>query len=393
MLLAGFLDVALILLFIGYLAYGYGAGFLRSAGPMLGALIGALASFFVTPLINATVVEPMLRLVVLIVASILLIAIGQAVGAWLTGVNTRRRERRSPGTVDRVFGAITNVVVAALIAWILGFSVGSIGVPALTQAIASSGVLNTVDTLTPEPVKRGLSQLRAIAVNQGVPRVIDALGSPSQQPPEIRLDSPQLQDAADSVVRITGTAWECGQGQSGSGFVVSDDRVITNAHVVAGVSEPVIEATGEPARSGRVVYFDPDSDLAVIEVPGLDADPIPLSDDLDEGDGAVFQGFPLGGPFTSEPALVQDIANVRTPDIYGRGPTSLEVFVLTGNVQSGNSGGPLLTLDGDVAGVIFARSENLQNVGYALTMEQLGPVAAQAPSLDRAVSTGACVPG
>ena len=166
---------------------------------------------------------------------------------------------------------------------------------------------------------------------------------------------------------------------------------MTNAHVVAGVSQPVVEVPDGGAMPGRVVYFDTQHDLAVLAVDGLPSDPLPLSTDLPGGSPAAFAGYPHGGPFQSKPATVQDIATVLVPDIYGDNPAPEDIYRLAGDVQPGNSGGPLLTMDGQVAGVIFAKATSDADLGFAITMDDLDPVAAQAAGLSAPVSSGQCI--
>jgi S1-C subfamily serine protease len=139
------------------------------------------------------------------------------------------------------------------------------------------------------------------------------------------------------------------------------------------------------------VYFDTQHDLAVVAVDGLRSAPLALASDLPAGSAAAFAGYPHGGPFQSKPATVQDIATVLVPDIYGNNAAPEDVYRLAGDVQPGNSGGPLLTTDGQVAGVIFAKATTESSLGFAITMADLGPVASQAPGLDSAVSSGQCV--
>jgi S1-C subfamily serine protease len=173
--------------------------------------------------------------------------------------------------------------------------------------------------------------------------------------------------------------------------VVATDRIITNAHVVAGVSEPVVEVPGAGAFSGRVVYFDPANDLAVISVSGMAAAAISLSPTLAEGSDAVFAGYPLGGGFQFDSARVERITNVNINNIYGNNPHLMEVYQLAAHVQEGNSGGPLLSTNGNVVGVIFAKSADVQNVAYAHTMAELAPVAEGAASFTDPVQPGSCI--
>jgi S1-C subfamily serine protease len=159
---------------------------------------------------------------------------------------------------------------------------------------------------------------------------------------------------------------------------------------VAGVDRPVVELPGGTVREGRVVYYDPVDDLAVIAVDDLGANPLDIAPTLSAGDSAVVQGYPYGGPFTSGSAAVIDVSTVSVPDSYGAGGADREVYSLAAVVRPGNSGGPLLTTGGDVAGVIFARDDSEADVGYAMTSAELRPVADRADDLGTAVSTGQC---
>ncbi len=399
MSVAGILDALLILMILAYFSYGWIAGFIRSIFAMAGIVAGGLIAFFAIPMIGSWIPWPQWRLLLILVAVLVLIVAGQTLGSLIGRAIGNRVEETRLGIVDRIAGAIVNAIVAALVASMVAFSIGSLGVPVLSQAIAGSTVLRTIEHITPAPVRSGMAQLRALVINEGIPRIISAAGgvsdpgAPTTPPtiPNIDTTSPSLEKAARSVVKVTGTAYQCGQNQSGSGFVVAKNRVVTNAHVVAGVSEPVVEVPGGGAFSGRVVYFDPSNDLAVVAVTGMTAAPISLGKNLAEGSTAVFDGYPLGGPFQSNPARVERVIDVRVNDIYGSNPHTMQVYQLAAHVQEGNSGGPLLSQKGAVVGVVFAKSADTQNVGYAQTMEEVGPVAAEASSLDKPVSSGSCV--
>ena len=387
---AWILDIVLGLLLLSYLVYGYRAGLVVSLGGILGVVAGAIAAFFAVPLVSSWVADSGWRIPVILVVVLALVVAGQALGSAV-GRSIRRAFKRSPlRIVDRILGAGVTLVVAASVLSMLAFSVGSLGMPFVSQSIASSRVLGTINALTPEPVKAAEAQLRSLATQGGL-RIIDTLApqQPLPAPDSVR-PTQQQQVAARSVVKITGTAYQCGQNQSGSGFVVAKNRVVTNAHVVAGVGQPVVEVPGGGARQGSVVYFDSVHDLAVISVQGLSTPPLRLSDELSRGDTAVFDGYPLGGPFRSSPARVQDVSTVSVPDIYGDSPAPMELYFLAGNVQQGNSGGPLIGTDGRVAGVVFAKAADGSGEGFAITGDELAPVMAKAPGLSAPVAAGHC---
>lgn len=386
------LDVLLVVMLLSYVAYGLRNGLSRTGFTIAGIVLGVIAAFFLAPVVANWVPFPFFRLGATIVVAIGLVAIGHALGSAV-GRGIRRGLARSPlSGLDRLLGAVVIGVVAALVMSMVSFSVGQLGVPVLSRAISGSAVLRVINTLTPDPVEAFLAQVRGVVVDRGIPLITGALGSGEPAViPQVDTGSAALNAAAQSVLRITGNAYACGVSQSGTGWVVSDDRVITNAHVVAGVSEPVVESPSGQALSGSVVYFDPIDDLAVISVPGLDAAALPLSGTLAAGTDAAFEGYPYGGPFASGAAGVVSVDSARVPDIYGDSSTPREVYTLAADIREGNSGGPLLTLDGAVAGVVFARSGDQPNVGYAMTMTEVDPVAAQAAALASPVSTGDCI--
>lgn len=206
--------------------------------------------------------------------------------------------------------------------------------------------------------------------------------------------TPAVRRAAAGVVRILGEARACGQTQEGSGFVVAPQRVMTNAHVVAGVAHPTVQVGGiEPRLAATVVLFDPAVDVAVLDVPGLRGPVLPLSVRAQPvGQRAVAAGFPQDGPYTVRPATVTATVDATLPARGGPSSGSRQVFTLTARIEPGSSGGPLLSPTGSVLGVVFARSTQSPQVGYALTAAQVAPAAEAAPGLDRAVGTGGCTP-
>ena len=386
------LDLVLILALLSYLVYGLRNGFFVTVGGIAGFAAGAVAAFFAVPLVSEFVQDPGWRLTAIVAAAVVLVVVGNGLGT-MVGRQIRGAVRIRPlRAVDRLVGGAVNLVVSALVMSMLAFSISSLGVPFVSQQLAESKVIRFIDGMTPTPVKATMAQLRSAVIGNGIPTLIEGLeGAPAVPVPEASTDTPALNAAAESVLKIAGTAYQCGQNQTGTGFVVSDDRVVTNAHVVAGVSEPVVEMPDGGAMPGRVVYFDTTHDLAVLAVDGLTLAPLPLSSDLPDGSSAAFAGYPHGGPFQSKPATVQDITTVLVPDIYGNNPSPEEIYRLAGDVQPGNSGGPLLTMDGQVAGVIFAKATQDSDMGFAITMDDLSPVASQAAAMTAPVSSGQCI--
>jgi S1-C subfamily serine protease len=384
------LDVLLLVLLVAWAVYGYRRGFVLSIGGILGVIVGAVLAFFAIPVATGLVGATEWRLPVILLVVVGLIAGGLAVGTGL-GRAIRTGVRKGPlNIIDRVLGSLVSLAATAVVISMLAFSIGSLGVPFLSDALTSSRVVAAINSITPAPLSSAEAQIRALVGQQGIPRLLDSIGIGTPLPIPTAGANVAQQLSAHSVVKITGNAYACGQNQSGSGFVVSANRIITNAHVVAGVTEPVVVAPDGGSWTGRVVYFDPVGDLAVIAVSGMPTASISIGSTLAAGASAVFDGYPLGGPFSSKPAAVEGVSMVRVPDIYGQNDSPREVYSLAADVQPGNSGGPLLDSAGHVAGLVFAKSKSTADVGFALTTSELLPVATQAAGLSSPVAPGHC---
>lgn len=388
------LDLLLVLTLLVFMGEGLREGLARSLGGVLGVVVGGVLAFLAVPVLARVIPDSLWRVLIIVTVTVVLIfgcsAIGRRIGRAI-----HERNEDGPTAGSRLMGALVNGVVAALTLSMVAGGVSALGVPLLSQAISGSVVLRTIDTVTPEPVDALLARVRSTVFEEGLPAIGEALGGIVDSPgiPSLPTDTDPLSIAALSVVRIGGTAYACGQNQTGSGFVVAPNRIVTNAHVVAGVDQPIVEAPNGQTLEGRVVYFDPIDDLAVIAVDGLLALPLGLSPDLTVGAEAVVEGYPFGGPFTTGAAQVLAVSTENLPDIYGTSRHPREVYTLAALVQPGNSGGPLLSTDGQVAGVVFARNADNPELAYAMTNAELGPIALAAIALNSAVSSGDCVRG
>jgi uncharacterized membrane protein required for colicin V production len=395
MIAARLLDALVVIVLLSYLVEGWRNGLLRSVAAIIGLVAGAAAAFFSIPLVGAIVPDPFWRTFLVVSIAVALLLLGGVLGATIGRALHARGERAPLRPLDRVGGAVANLVAGALIAAMITGSVASLGIPVLSRAVSDSWVLQTINAVTPEPVTAALARLRSAVLAQGLPIISGGFAGIRKSPgvPQVATNTAALTAAAASVVRISGTAYACGQNQSGSGFVISKDRIVTNAHVVAGVQQPVVEAPNGQTLDGRVVYFDPDNDLAVISVAGLSAPPLSLSDPLVVGAKAVIDGYPYGGPFTTGGAQVLAKSDESVQNIYSSKRTIREIYTLAASIEPGNSGGPLLAGDGAIAGIVFAKSADDSSLGYAMTDAVLSPVVQRSPGLSAAVSSGNCVKG
>ncbi len=393
------LDVALGLVLLLYAVSGFRMGLLVGAFSLVGFLAGGFVGLTVLPRLLelwpwAVTNEFASRL--LLVAGVFIFAlVGQRL---LVKVGSRLRSRVTAPpvrAVDAVLGAAASLLAVALLVWVVADGLrGATTTPPLARAIGGSRVLQAIDSLIPPQAGNLFAGFREMLAREGFPRVFEGLGrepiAPAAPPSSGIAAAPAVVKASASVVKVTGVAEACQRGQEGSGWVVARERVVTNAHVVAGIEQPTVQAEGSRLLRGRVVIFDPSKDLAVIAVPGLQAPALPLNGDLARGAEAAVAGFPLDGPLRVDPARVRDTVNAVGSDIYGRPGVRREIYSLYTRVEPGNSGGPLITGDGAVVGVVFAKSVDDDQTGYALTMDEARPVLAAAAGAGAAVPTGAC---
>ena len=396
------LDIVLAVLLLSYGLTGYRHGFVVSVLSLVGFLAGgALGMWLVPELLRRwdSVDDNVLgRTFALILGVFLLAAIGQAI-AVSVGSRLRRGIRVEPARVlDSILGAVATVLAASVLLWFMAGAVRG-GAPApLAKAIGGSRVIQTIDRFVPSQTARLFAGFRSVLDREGFPRVFDDIASEPiapVAPPNGELAAGRgVAAAAMSIVKINGVAEACNRGQEGSGWVVAPERVVTNAHVVAGVSFENVRVGGTGrSYAARVVVFDPQRDLAVLSVPGLRAPALLQGPDLKRSDGAVVAGFPLDGPYRVNSARVRDVLTAKGADIYGNPGVAREVYSLFARVEPGNSGGPLLSPVGEVVGVVFAKSLDDDETGYALTLDEARPVLDAASSSSRPVSTGRCTAG
>jgi S1-C subfamily serine protease len=255
-------------------------------------------------------------------------------------------------------------------------------------------VVGAVDAAVPAAGRRVFDSFRDVVDERGFPEVFDAL-----RPTEVReVDPPDpelagsavVQSSRDSVLKITGVAPDCRRRVEGTGFVFAPERIMTNAHVIAGVDRPTVEV-GRSRLDAFVVLFDPVTDVAVLAVPGLDRPALRFAaEPSGVGDDAIVLGYPEDGPFRPDSARVRGRIDARGSDIYGDEEVVREVYALRGRVRPGNSGGPVLTLAGEVAGVVFAAAADEPEVGYALTAQEVSDEVGQGRTAERRVDAGRC---
>lgn len=389
------LDGLLLLSAASFGFSGYRQGFVVGVLAFVGFIAGGVGGLLLAPMLVQGLAAGLGQSALAIAVVLLSATLGQLALAWFGSVLRNRLTWRPARLLDAGLGALVSVLAMLLVAWFLASSLRPGPVPSLSRQISDSSVITAVDKFVPEQASTLFSSFRRVLDDNALPTVFGGLAPerirPVDPPSAGLAATPAVRRAGTSVVKITGVARDCNRRLDGTGFVISDRHVLTNAHVVAGVERPEVQVGGNGrSYDARVVLFDPDRDLAVLFAPDLPAEPLVIDPGGGRGDEAVVAGFPGGGSYRLEPARIRDTIDARGPDIYHRSQVTREVFSLLANVEPGNSGGPLLDPEGEVYGVVFAKSLDDPDTGYALTADEAGPVIRAGRDQTQRVGTGDC---
>lgn len=375
------LDIVLLVAAVWFAVIGYRQGFVVGVLSVIGFLGGGLAAVYALPVIwdSATDdAEPGTIAAVAAVALVILCAsVGQAATTHL-GNKLRRHITWSPArALDATGGAVVNVVAMLLVAWLIGSALAGTTLPTLGREVRGSKVLLGVARVVPPQTNTWFADFSTVLAQNGFPQVFAPFSAEpitSVPAPDPRLaGGPVATEAQRSIVKVVGNAPSCGKVLEGTGFVFAPHRVMTNAHVVGGVDEPTVQVGGKGRlHDARVVLYDWKRDIAVLDVPSLEAPELSFAQgDAETGKSAIVAGFPENGAYDVRAARVRSRVQANGPDIYHRGSVRRDVYSLYATVRQGNSGGPLLTPDGEVYGVVFAKSLDDADTGYALTADEV----------------------
>jgi S1-C subfamily serine protease len=275
------------------------------------------------------------------------------------------------GTSDSLGGAAFSALAVLVMMWFLGLSFSRGPSQEVAQQIQQSIVLHRLDAIAPQR-PAFLARVEDILAGVQFPAVFAGLEPhlPASLPipAPAAVDTAGVNNAAQAVVKVTGLG--CGGLVTGSGFAIGDGYVVTNAHVVSGTHGHRVQTRTGDELAATVVYFDPARDFALLSVPDLTSSGLAFAPASRGTDGAVI-GYPGGGPEKIEPAVVDGAVEALGRDIYSNNAVTREVFVIQGRVRPGNSGGPLVDLQGRVLGIVFATSASDPNQAYVLTDNEI----------------------
>jgi S1-C subfamily serine protease len=392
------LDLILLVVVAAFAVSGYRQGFIVGILSFFGFVGGALLGAEFGPSISRALVggqtqQDVIAVVLLVSFAVIGQFIASSVGAAMRSTVTWH----SATVLDSVGGSVVSVVSVLLIAWVVGSVLIESPFPVVDNQVNNSLVLATLDKFMPTPAKTMFSDFRRLlASNSTYAEVFSGIGEERilaiPAPDASVVETHGIQVAANSVVRVQGVAPSCQRSIEGSGFVISSDHILTNAHVVAGVtSQQTVTTMNGTNLPATVVYYDPQVDVAVLYVPGLNLRPLQFAGAANPSDNAVVAGYPLDATTLHlVPARIGGVLNAQGPNIYQTSTVTRQIYEIRAVVKSGNSGGPLLSPQGTVDGVVFAAAVGVNDTGFALTAAEVAADASAGQQLTSGVSTGAC---
>lgn len=371
--------------------HGYRAGLGHVVLPSAGAVGGLVLGVRLAPRAMLLVDQVGAKVAVAVAVALLAVAVGHAVGTFVARRLDRASDQVHLGPLTRSLGAAVQAAFVLFVVWLLASGLGTVEAYGIGRQVQTSPIIRTLNSALPAPPDI-VSRLKGVISPNGFPTVFVA-GEPQRAPvsPGQGVDAATVAVAERSVVQVVGPG--CGGVVEGSGFVVAPGAVVTNAHVVAGVRQPtVVDAAGR--HSATVVDFDPNEDVAVLVVDGLRAPVLATgSGGVPAGSPGATLGYPGGGPLRADGAVVLDRTIAVGQNIYNQGTVHRAIYEIAGAVEPGSSGGPLITADGRVAGIVFARSVSQDHLGYALVWDEVAAQVGAASRRSVAVPTGACSAG
>lgn len=388
------LDIAvLVVAFIAAIS-GWRSGAMGSLMSFVGVVLGAIAGVMLAPHIVSHIHSPRAKLFAALFLILALVVIGEVAGVVLGRAVRGAIRNRAVRTVDSIIGVALQLVVVLVAAWLLATPLTSSDQPNLAAAVRGSKVLAQVDKYAPEWLKSVPKRMSTLLSTSGLPDVLLPFGrTPIQAvdaPDGSLADSLVVASARPSVVKIRGVAPGCQKVLEGTGFVIAPNRVMSNAHVVAGSDSVTVEAEGQ-TYDATVVSYDPNADISILDVPNLPQRPLVFAEQpATSGTDAVVLGYPGGGDFAATPARVREIIELNGPDIYRTTTVNREVYTIRGTVRQGNSGGPMINRAGQVLGVVFGAAVDDNDTGFVLTANEVSRQLAKIGNTQK-MPTGACV--
>jgi S1-C subfamily serine protease len=388
-------DAVLLVAAVLFAITGWRRGLVYGLLSLVGFLMGAAVGLWAAP----KVVEQWQDGLPKVLVALLIVFVCAGIGQALIGMAGRRLQGAVTWgplvKLNNVGGAVLSVFTMLLVVWFLAGIYATGNPSSVARDIRHSQVLAAFDALMPFDSYIVGGQIEAMYNDTGFPTVFAGLGpepvSPIRAADARVVRQEAVVKAASQTVKILGDGRSCDVGLEGSGFAFAPERVMTNAHVVAGTDTlEVVTSAGGRGYDATLVYIDPVMDLAVLKVPDLPVRPLTFAAEADQGENAAVLGYPENGGLKTTPARVGEQVVASGRDIYGDGIVVREILSLRADVRPGNSGGPVVNREGEVIGVVFAASVDRDNTGYAMTSRQVVNAVNKGLASDREVASGAC---
>ncbi|MDO4927993.1 MAG: MarP family serine protease [Corynebacterium sp.] len=374
---------------------GWRQGAFSSILSSLGVIAGLIIGIALSPFMQQLTEEPAIKFLLVIGTLVLLIGLGNMVGGVVGGSLRNNLKLRRGLKIDSAIGAVFQAIMTLLVAWLISVPLLTVlsGQPA--EQIRESRVLGFLDRQLPDSLAGLPNQLSAMLDESGLPPLV----SPFVEGTQAEVDAPAIyvEDTAlierlrPSVIHVMGEAQACSRRLMGSGFMIDEDYVITNAHVVAGTNSVTLD-TVTGMHNADVVYYNPDLDIAVLYSPDVSLPVLPWADGVAAtGDDAIVMGFPESGPFEAAPARVADMIRISGPNIYATTRVEREAYAVRGSIRQGNSGGPMVNAEGQILGVVFGASVDNSDIGYVLSAAEVRNAIGDYTQLTAPVDTQQCV--
>ena len=389
------LDIALTVILILAIFRGWRRGLLATVGALGGVLLGGVvARGLLASMPNPFAPFDMKSLGKWLFVVGLCIAAGGAIGTWVGREVHQALGWKPLKRLDNIGGSALGLVLSAIALWVVATSVGGVPSVATQELIGSSKVVAALDNSMPIVVRNWYDTVRNQLSLSDLPHdIAGALTTPSvAEPTSAILKSKEVLSKLDSIVRVEGVASSCKMRITGTGFVAGSHVVVTNAHVIAGTDTVGVRVRGRGTLiKATVVYIDANTDIAVLYVKKLGAAALPIGVTQKKGMATVVAGFPGGGRLSLIPARVRDSMPSQGTDIYGDAPVRRTIYSIRANIRQGDSGAPMISLDGKVVGLVFAASATDDQTGYALLPDAINRAVQSAGNSTSSAPTGKCV--
>jgi S1-C subfamily serine protease len=375
------LDWAILAFTFALALWGYRQGLIVGALTLVGFGAGAFAGSRIAPLLltkgsHSPYAPLFAALGALLVGALMAVT----VESFALGLREKVVQRPFLHAADGAGGAALIASVALGLAWVFGAVL--LHAPSTAQLradIQQSLILRSLNDVLPPsgPLLNALDRV------DPAPTVLGPAAPVAEPDAEIASDSDVL-GAGDSVVRVLSTA--CGLGIEGSGWAVQPEVVVTNAHVVAGADDTTVTTQDGVELDATPIYYEPRQDLALLRV-GAALPALPISSKRQVGEDGAVLGYPENGPYRLSPARIGETRATISEDSYGNGPIERTIVAMSGDIRSGNSGGPLVDPDGNAVGTVFAATTSGPAGGFAIPAEQVREALLRASD---EVDTGPC---